>query len=410
MEERLNFLSDKQLLAFLHRSKTELSCMELPQAFVSQLRDHDLISTEQHGKITRMKSNEKIRSAVYNVLEFIEDKLPHCIHSFWKCVFKETILNKYPTLRQLHNSLFNGQDFYDCEDALLESRDILRREDIQRIEPEISLQVKKPSLKKRKKMRKTTDDDASDNDDEQPSTSAPVTPQRLIKKPKKVSFSTPLKKGEKGEIWRWKIFKVQLPVTCGDLKGTLNRNRLAQGEKCIMVEKQWYNPTEFERLAGKAKSKSWKKSIHCMDKTLGQLIEDGHLKSNGYKKVKKLLFPPEETVAGSAESEVCSRDGSSSEKHQDGIQSRLTARNIPKVLRVVCGDISGLLHTKRFASGTCGRSIRTSSSWKTPVDFVKEASSQTDISWKKQIMCEGKPLGELIQSRHNVIHASHIIS
>ncbi|KAJ0058178.1 hypothetical protein NL108_009058, partial [Boleophthalmus pectinirostris] len=59
-------------------------------------------------KISRMKSKERIRSEVYSVLDFIETKRPESIKRFWSCVFKETILNKYPTLRLLRNSLFDG--------------------------------------------------------------------------------------------------------------------------------------------------------------------------------------------------------------------------------------------------------------------------------------------------------------
>lgn len=41
---------------------------------------------------------------------------------------------------------------------------------------------------------------------------------------------SPLKKGEKSDIWTWPIYKVQLPVTCGTQQGLLNRDRLAKGQ------------------------------------------------------------------------------------------------------------------------------------------------------------------------------------
>lgn len=59
---------------------------------------------------------------------------------------------------------------------------------------------------------------------------------------------------------------------------------------------------------------------------------------------------------------------------------------------------------KIFPLGTCGKSIRTDTGWVTPVDFVKDASCQTDVSWKKHIKCEGKPLGDLI----NVTVTNHV--
>ena len=47
--------------------------------------------------------------------------------------------------------------------------------------------------------------------------------------------------------------------------------------------------------------------------------------------------------------------------------------------------------------GTAGKSIRTETSWMSPVEFVKAASCQTDGSWKKDIKYDGKPLGDLTE-------------
>ncbi|KAK7939834.1 hypothetical protein WMY93_003160 [Mugilogobius chulae] len=264
--------------------------------------------------------------------------------------------------------------------------------------------MKKAGPKNTKKRRKTIDDD----DDEQPSTST----QNNFKLNVYLNTASPLKKGERGEIWTWSIYKVQLPVTCGELKGFLNRNRLARGDKCIVVKRRWYTPCQFEQLAGKASSKNWKLSIRCMGTPLKQLLQEGHLKCVGYKrtpKAKKLLFPSEESTTVSVEIEdsdsesshtECSSD--STEEHEENdeglAQSQTETRNSIKKLKVICGNSSGLLHTKRFASGKCGRSIRTDTSWLTPVEFVKEVSCQTDYSWRKDIKCEGKPLGELIEA------------
>ncbi len=38
-----------------------------------------------------------------------------------------------------------------------------------------------------------------------------------------------MKKGDKLEIWNWPIYKTQLPVTCGNKEGTLNRDKLPAG-------------------------------------------------------------------------------------------------------------------------------------------------------------------------------------
>ncbi|XP_072298751.1 uncharacterized protein [Eucyclogobius newberryi] len=419
MVDPLDFLENETLLRFLHLKKTELSCMDNPQTFVSQLRDFSLISKEEHSKISRMRGKEKIRSAVYNLLDFIETERSQHIQLFWRCVFRETILNKYPTLRQLRNSLFDGS--YAREIELLEAVDNQKSETERNDKLEEELEVKKVGSKNRKKRKNAIDDD-DDHDDEQPSTSAQVTP-RLRKRPKRLCYSTPLKRGEKGDIWTWDIFKVQLLVTCGEMTGTLNRDRLARGEKCILKDKQWYTPCEFERHAGKERYKNWKLSIHCNGTPLETLLQEGHLKCRGYKrasKAKKHLFPSEETATVS-EVEDDGKDSTSPESSSDSTDlltpeeqeddnglaplPSVTINRPNIVLKVVCEDISGLLHTKRFASGTRGRSIRTETRWMTPVDFVREVSYQTDSSWKKDIRCEGKPLGELLQEKVLEIHS-----
>lgn len=44
-------------------------------------------------------------------------------------------------------------------------------------------------------------------------------------------LASPLKKGEKGEIWKWPIYKAQLPVRCGEQEGLLDRKRMAKGHR-----------------------------------------------------------------------------------------------------------------------------------------------------------------------------------
>uniref|UniRef100_A0A3Q1HLD9 SP110 nuclear body protein, tandem duplicate 1 n=1 Tax=Anabas testudineus TaxID=64144 RepID=A0A3Q1HLD9_ANATE len=75
------------------------------------------------------------------------------------------------------------------------------------------------------------------------------------------------------------------------------------------------------------------------------------------------------------------------------------------VFKVTCGAVAGTLHKSRFASGVYGKSIRTETSWMSPVEFVKEALGQTDASWKKDIKWEGKPLSVLIEKNILRIHS-----
>lgn len=49
------------------------------------------------------------------------------------------------------------------------------------------------------------------------------------------------------------------------------------GEKCILHDKRWFTPPEFEKLGGKESSKKWKQSIQCVNTPLGKLIQVGKL-------------------------------------------------------------------------------------------------------------------------------------
>jgi len=51
--EPLDFLTNEELLLFLHRKKTEISCIDQPHAFFTQLRDHDLMTEELFKAGTR---------------------------------------------------------------------------------------------------------------------------------------------------------------------------------------------------------------------------------------------------------------------------------------------------------------------------------------------------------------------
>uniref|UniRef100_A0A8C6RRN8 Nuclear body protein SP140-like protein n=1 Tax=Nannospalax galili TaxID=1026970 RepID=A0A8C6RRN8_NANGA len=72
----------------------------------------------------------------------------------------------------------------------------------------------------------------------------------------------------------------ELPVTCGDVKGTLYKEKLKQGiwKRSIRSENgRWFTPRQFEIKGKHKKSKNWKLSIRCDGWTLKELIEKEHL-------------------------------------------------------------------------------------------------------------------------------------
>nr|XP_021558158.1 sp110 nuclear body protein-like [Neomonachus schauinslandi] len=97
----------------------------------------------------------------------------------------------------------------------------------------------------------------------------------------------------------------ELPVTCGEAKGILYKEKLKQGssEKCIRNEAGvWFTPKEFEIEGKRANTRKWKQTVHCKGKTLEELLKKG-----------LLLCPPRISVKreweNSKECEVCCRGG-----------------------------------------------------------------------------------------------------
>ncbi|XP_066524781.1 deformed epidermal autoregulatory factor 1 homolog isoform X2 [Hoplias malabaricus] len=91
---------------------------------------------------------------------------------------------------------------------------------------------------------------------------------------------TPLSAGHEKDVskynWDPSVYENELPVRCRNTSGILYKNRLGSGGKghCIKHNNNWYTPTEFEGLAGRASSKDWKRSIRYAGRPLQCLIQE----------------------------------------------------------------------------------------------------------------------------------------
>ncbi|XP_059190499.1 deformed epidermal autoregulatory factor 1 homolog isoform X1 [Centropristis striata] len=76
--------------------------------------------------------------------------------------------------------------------------------------------------------------------------------------------------------WDPSVYNNELPVRCRNTSGVLYKNRLGSGGKgrCVRHNQQWFTPTEFEGLAGRASSKDWKRSIRYAGRPLLCLIQE----------------------------------------------------------------------------------------------------------------------------------------
>ncbi|XP_057672994.1 nuclear body protein SP140-like protein [Corythoichthys intestinalis] len=497
----MEFPGEEVLLELFHRSKTELSCMENPHTFIRQLRDYRLIPEEFYKKVNRKRNKKTLKNDLYDILDWMERKRSQDIKVFWRCVFKEAIVNEYPTLQQLRKSLNDGSSYLDETDARKrkepsENENVEERQEIQvssmkkkqknnnvnreEEEPSQSCRSSRTSSKgqeettarKRKPLEKEGLERREEiqvskkkkqnnytlyREEEQPSQSSasPMnspfiwieeeeTDVRITKEPSKdenvesseeitaskkkkkhkikdnkseeevpssskktkLRFSSPIK-GKGNDIWTWPLYKYSLPVTCGNMTGTLNRDRLRKGKPSILVNKEWITPNEFQRRGGKASYKNWKMSIRCVDTPLAKLLETGHLQTASVRgrgnKVQKSLFATDKSTDTDSEHEILSDE--EAEVQEEGPSSSNDSNSDRSVFNVTCGELAGKLHRKRFATGNCGLSIRTNSCWMTPADFVKEALDGEDASWKKELILEGRSLDVVLNEKVLQLHS-----
>ena len=72
----LDTLDDRQLQGFFRRSKTEMSCMDKPQSFLKQLRDHKLILEEKYKVRKKVIQDPTAMTMGRNTFEF-------CAQMYW---------------------------------------------------------------------------------------------------------------------------------------------------------------------------------------------------------------------------------------------------------------------------------------------------------------------------------------
>ncbi|MBN3302447.1 SP14L protein, partial [Amia calva] len=385
--DSLEFFTQEELVDLLHSRKTELSCLTKPRRLLNQLRDADVISEDQHTKVLRAKGLEGREQALYQLLHWLEAEIPHKIKVFWGCIFQEHIMQHYPPLRLLKNSILDGT--YTRQKKL--------EKDEEMEEGKEKKEGKKQGQKEGRKNNKITHG-----------------------------------KGSPEAIWNWPLYKSQLPVTCGDKQGTLYRDKLAKGERCVLAEGRWFSPRQFEEFGGKSSSKNWKLSIRCNKETLHRLIQEGHLQSPLKKRGRRykvslslsqsLSLYSKMSMSGEMSSPGISAAIIQKRQNKTAVKKKISmtlcslpavsvslcvslCRHVPLcVSHCVCLSLS--LSPPPLSAGLIGRCIRTEDRWLSPCDFANENSCGEDGSnWKACIHCEGQPLSALIERRVLVPHS-----
>ncbi|XP_060224733.1 nuclear body protein SP140-like protein isoform X3 [Meriones unguiculatus] len=81
-----------------------------------------------------------------------------------------------------------------------------------------------------------------------------------------------------------------LPVTCGNLKGMLHKDKFKQGTSVMSIQCEdgnWFTPQEFEIMGGHERAKNWKLSLRCYNWPLKFLIKRNFLPNPPQKYARK---------------------------------------------------------------------------------------------------------------------------
>ncbi|KAF5905975.1 nuclear body protein [Clarias magur] len=381
--DRLDFLTEDQMKEFLRFNKTRISCMEEPHTFLNQLRDYNLVPEELYRKVIKMKGKERKQKGVYDILDWVENKQGQCMKDFWRCVFQDHILQKYDVLHLLQKSLLD--DFLRIHESVPNVEKTSSRKQAER---EVKKQAQKKSATKRRKSAKETDE-------EEPGCSSVSRKKKPAMKP----TNPPLSK------------RGTLPVTCGNMKGTLYPDKLAKGEECIQCQDCWFTPNDFEKFSGRESSKNWKLSIFWQNIPLQRLLKEGHLRCPHYSRFcgqKRGIFSSSREECSSPLSRVETDESSDDLQDIDKVDKVTDRGDLStfeaSALPVSCGSVSGFLYKSRFA-GSRSKSIRTEERWFTPEEFVRQELMLTDGNWKKDILCHGKTLTYLVKNEILNVHA-----
>ncbi|XP_051046584.1 nuclear body protein SP140 isoform X12 [Phodopus roborovskii] len=248
------------------KNKVEIaSAITKPFPFLMSLRDHDFISEEKF-QISRKKCEnpDAVRNEVYDILCDLQKDFSL---SLLEVIFSPTHLKAYPDLNETVK-IFRDDTVETGNNTTVGKSQGKRN----------NSRARGQAAVKRRKTKK------------KPEGSAKTVKRRVPRKQEQnEDFSAAL-----------------LPVTCGDAKGVLYKDKFKQGISVKSIQSEdgdWHTPPEFEILGGHGGWKNWKLSLRCYNRPLKLLIQRNFLPypPRTYGKRKKMQ--------NSDECEVCRKGG-----------------------------------------------------------------------------------------------------
>eukprot|EP00072_Mus_musculus_P075343 XP_017177106.1 PREDICTED: SP140 nuclear body protein family member isoform X3 [Mus musculus] len=346
--------SDDYQLMFKHfkENKVEIaSAITKPFPFLMSLRDRDFISEQKFQEYQETCKNlVPVERVVYDILSNVQKKFSR---DLLKVIFSKTHLKAYPDLKEtlkhffLNASKTNDEQAEEMQCNGGEGSNSCEQTRQTRQEPQDDLPsslrqeagAQQPTREKKCSCVICSPTYVPEDLEARMGSSQGecVGTRRNIpaRKPKKQ------RRKKKGHNWskpRWrKPMSVQrkrlrrrrkenanfsaelLPVTCGNLKGVLHKEKFKQGISVKSIQCQngnWFTPSEFEMMGGYGKSKNWKLSLRCHNWPLKLLIQRNflpnppriHRKRKEQRTQNLHRSPADPSIQNSDKCEVC-RDG-----------------------------------------------------------------------------------------------------
>ncbi|XP_039621443.1 uncharacterized protein LOC120536928 isoform X2 [Polypterus senegalus] len=266
----LKNVTANQLVYFIHENKKEISLIDNPRKLLHRLRVKDLIPANKFQVLMDIRDATEKSRAFYKYLEWFENEIIKKSRRFLEVIFKDDIIRRYPTLRQLKDKLLKGACLSESNGGITEDMQL----------SDIS-EVAETGIREIKDCDSVGE--GTSKGGVAPTKEKRTLPSRSVKSfPSKSAGNYRKYKGDSSSAVIKKILMKQtLPVICKKTKGEFYRNDITKkGVPSIHSKSVLLFPGEFERLSGNdknEKSRNWKKNIYIdMKKLMKDSDMSGH--------------------------------------------------------------------------------------------------------------------------------------
>ncbi|XP_028649154.1 autoimmune regulator [Erpetoichthys calabaricus] len=262
-------LQEADQRSLLKKYRTEISmAIDDPFPLLYGLVDHDIIPEQLFKEALDYKKREGIHKAMHSVLSFLLEKEMQTIQEFWKNLFKEYNLERYPKLQPLYMSF---------PKAVTDVSGInLKRSRRTQSSSKQLLQLRAPPAKK--KTQEEAGLMGSHVQATNPHNSGSVLKAKAVRKTEetempRVSMGNGIQ--AVATVQRAVTLSSELPVTRGSVEGIVIKQVFESGssKKCIKVGGEFYSPSKFDEHPGRSKTKVTKDGIRAKETTSGSIVE-----------------------------------------------------------------------------------------------------------------------------------------